>query len=67
MKNRHKEDEDIAKLFNDPDKLTIIIQSGIRDALLKHKQAGNPICEWKTDKVVWISPENIPDINSSKT
>jgi hypothetical protein len=65
MKNK-RNDEEISKLFNDPDKLTIIIQSGIREALLKHKQAGNPICEWKDNKVVWISAENIPILKSSK-
>ena len=26
---------------------------------IKHKQAGNPICEWQDNKVVWISPEKI--------
>ncbi|MES2219282.1 MAG: hypothetical protein V4501_12835 [Pseudomonadota bacterium] len=65
MKNR-RNDEEISKLFNDPDKLTIIIQSGIEDALLKHKQAGNPICEWKDNKVVWISAKNIPTSKPNK-
>lgn len=65
MKNR-RNDNEISKLFNDPDKLTIIIQAGIRDALLKHKQAENPICEWRDNKVVWISPENIPTVKPNK-
>jgi hypothetical protein len=29
------------------------------DALLKHKQAGNPVCTLKDGKVVWIAPEDI--------
>jgi hypothetical protein len=31
----------------------------VRDALRRHKQAGNPICEWRDGKVVWIAPEDI--------
>ena len=59
MINRYEEDE-ITKLFNDPDRLTQILRLGVHAALLKHKQAGNPVCEWKDDKIVWIQPENIP-------
>jgi hypothetical protein len=32
---------------------------GIRQALLRHKQLGNPICVWQDNKVVWIAPEDI--------
>ena len=61
MKNRHllKEDK-ISKILNDPEKLTQIFQAGIKSALLKHKQAGNPVCEWRNNKVTWIPPEKIP-------
>jgi hypothetical protein len=31
----------------------------VRAALLRHKQAGNPVCEWRDGKVVWIAPEDI--------
>ena len=30
-------------------------------ALLQHKRAGNPICEWRDGKVVWIAPADIPE------
>lgn len=59
MKPQKNEDK-ISIILNDTNKVTAIIQSGIRAALLKHKQAGNPICEWKNNKVVWIEPEKIP-------
>jgi hypothetical protein len=26
---------------------------------MKHKLAGNPICEWRDDEIVWIPPEQI--------
>ena len=30
-----------------------------REAILRHKQAGNPICVWREGQVVWIAPEDI--------
>lgn len=58
MKPQKNEDK-ISKIMNDPKKVRDIIQSGINAALLKHKQAGNPVCEWRNDKVVWVQPEDI--------
>jgi hypothetical protein len=52
-------DDPISKILYDPEKVTEIIQSAIRDALLKHKQAGNEIYEWRDNKVVCIPPEKI--------
>lgn len=66
MKNKQNPSEDkISKFFKNPELVTQALQQGINAALLKHKQAGNPVCEWKDGKVMWISPENIPvDINN---
>ncbi len=61
MNNKSKLlDDKISNFFQNTTKVTEALQLGIKDALLKHKQAGNPVCEWKDGKVVWISPENIP-------
>jgi hypothetical protein len=49
----------ITKLMNDPEEVRKIIQSAINDALIQHKQAGNPVCEWRDGKVVWIKPQDI--------
>jgi hypothetical protein len=59
MKKDKNVNDNITQILNDPEKVTRIIQSGIMDALLKHKQAGNQICEWRDNKVVWIPPEKI--------
>jgi hypothetical protein len=32
----------------------------VQAALLRHKQAGNPVAVWRDGKVVWIAPEDIP-------
>lgn len=58
-KDNNLVDDNITKILNDPEKVTKIIQSGIRNALLKHKQAGNQVCEWRNNKVVWIPAEKI--------
>jgi hypothetical protein len=52
-------DDNISKILNNPAKVTKIIQKGINAALLKHKQAGNQVCEWRDNKVVWIPSEQI--------
>jgi hypothetical protein len=31
----------------------------VRDALIQHKRAGNPVCTWRDGKVVWIPAEEI--------
>ncbi len=36
------------------------MQLAVREAILRHKQAGNPICTWRDGQVVWIQPEDIP-------
>jgi len=33
--------------------------NAVRDALVKNKQAGNPVCERRDGKVVWVQPEDI--------
>ena len=58
-KDKNVVDDNISKILNNPAKVTKIIQKGINAALLKHKQAGNPIYEWRDNKVVWIPPEKI--------
>lgn len=59
MTTPNKNDDEISKILNDPAKITRIIQEGIQAALLKHKLAGNAICESRNGKVIWIPPEEI--------
>ncbi len=35
------------------------VKLAVRDALVQHKRAGNPICTWRDGKVVWIPAEEI--------
>ena len=57
--NDNSRSKQIADILNDSDKMTKIIQAGVNHALLQHKRMGNPICEWRDGRVVWISPEKI--------
>ncbi len=52
MKTEETDDNRILRIMNDPAEIRKILQSAINQALLKHKQAGNPVCEWKNGKVV---------------
>lgn len=53
------EEDEISKAFANPNRIRKILQKGIQAALLKHKQAGNPICIGRDNKVIWIAPEDI--------
>jgi len=44
----------------DPYRIAKILQLAVREALLRHKQAGNPIAVWRDGRVEWIQPEDIP-------
>ena len=35
------------------------LEEAVREALKLHKQAGNPIAEWRNGEVHWIKPEEI--------
>lgn len=36
------------------------MREAVREALLRHKQLGNPVAVWEDGRVVWLSPEEIP-------
>ena len=49
----------IEEALADREKLTAALTTGVREALKKHKQAGNPIVIWLDGKMVWLKPEEI--------
>lgn len=58
-KNTKLADDEITKIINNPEIVTKAIQKGIKEALLKHKQAGHKVSTWRDGKVVWINPEDV--------
>jgi hypothetical protein len=39
--------------------IEVVLRRAVRSALIKHKQAGNPIAVWRNGRVELISPEEI--------
>lgn len=54
-----KLNKDIGKIFAEGKKIDEAIRRAVNEAVLKHKQAGNPIFAMKDGKMVWIQPEEI--------
>jgi hypothetical protein len=48
-------------LFADSALMEKVLQRAVQEALLRHKQAGDPVAVWRDGRVVWIPPEEIPE------
>ena len=44
----------IEEIFADEKQITETLQLAVREAILAHKRAGNPIAIWKNGKAVWV-------------
>jgi hypothetical protein len=49
-----------AERVDDIPRILLALRDSVRDALLDHKRAGNPVAIWKDGGVVWVQPEDIP-------
>jgi type II secretory pathway component PulJ len=43
------------------------LRRAVRQALLRHKRAGNPVAVWRDGRVQWIAPDDIPVAEAEKT
>jgi len=50
-----------AERANDIPRILQALRQAVREALLDHKRAGNPVAIWRDGRVVWIPPEEIPE------
>jgi hypothetical protein len=57
MNPRRELPEDLLIAYHD--EIERALRRAVRQALLMHKRAGNPIAAWKDGKVVIIPPEGI--------
>lgn len=46
--------------INDRPLILEALREAVREALQRHKKAGNPVAVWQDGRVVWIQPEDIP-------
>jgi hypothetical protein len=51
--------KDIGTIFVEGTEIDDAVKKAVREAVLKHKQAGNPIVGMKDGKMVWLKPEEI--------
>jgi hypothetical protein len=58
-----EKERDIEELVKDDDLIDRAVVQAVRDALLQHKRAGNPVPIWEHGQVIWIPPEEI-DVES---
>lgn len=54
-----KPSSEVAQILAEAEKMEAAVQAAVRDALIQHKRAGNPIAVWENNQVVWIEPEQI--------
>jgi hypothetical protein len=61
LKNRSKLEirKEIIRRFYSTEFITTAIGNATREAVRKHKLAGNPIATWQDGKVVIVQPEDI--------
>lgn len=46
--------------IHDIPRIKAALDLAVREALLQHKRAGNPIVVWRNGRVEWVQPEDIP-------
>ena len=49
-----------AERVDDIPRMLAAMRQAVREALLDHARAGNPVAVWRDEQVVWIQPEDIP-------
>jgi hypothetical protein len=50
-----------AERVHDIPRMLRAMQRAVREAIWRHKLAGNPVAVWRDERVVWMQPEDIPD------
>ena len=53
-----------AELVQDDKLVEEALGRAVDDALRRHKQAGNPVPEWRDGKLHWVAPEEVPGFSA---
>lgn len=51
--------KDIDKILVEGTEIDKAVKKAVKEAVLRHKQAGNPIVVMKDGQMVWLKPEEI--------
>lgn len=54
-------EKDIDKIFAEGTLIDKALNKAVREAVLQHKRAGNPVAVWRDGKTVWLKPEEITE------
>lgn len=46
--------------INDHSRILDALRQAVREALINHKRAGNPVAVWQNECVVWVPADEIP-------
>ena len=57
---KKKSEKSIDEIFKEGSLIDKALKKAVQEALVRHKQAGNPIVVWRNGKIVWLKPEEIP-------
>lgn len=52
-------EKSIDEIFAEGTLIDKALKQAVREAILQHKRAGNPIVVWRDGKMVWLKPEEI--------
>ncbi len=56
---KKKSEKSIDEIFKEGTLIDKALKKAVQEALMLHKQAGNPIVVWRDGKIVWIKPDEI--------
>ncbi len=57
---KKKAEKTIDAIFKEGAPIDKALKKAVQEALVRHKQAGNPIVVWRDGKIIWLKPEDIP-------
>ncbi len=57
---KKKSEKSIDEIFKEGSLIDNALKKAVQEALVRHKQAGNPIVVWRDGKIVWLKPDEIP-------
>ena len=57
---KKKSEKSIDEIFKEGSLIDNALKKAVQEALVRHKQAGNPIVVWRDGKIIWLKPEEIP-------
>lgn len=56
---KDKAEKTVDEIFREGTLIDNALKQAVHEAVIRHKQAGNPIVAWRDGKTVWIKPEDI--------